>query len=59
MLQWYFAQTHVTLWLGTSPGTRAESFYRNSGWREAGTHGKNEIKFEMTFDEWKTKGVEF
>jgi len=54
MMNWYFSQTDKTVWLGTSPKTRAESFYRKAGWKETGTHGKGEIKFEMTKDEWKT-----
>ncbi|MEP7197087.1 MAG: GNAT family N-acetyltransferase [Saprospiraceae bacterium] len=53
MLDWYFNQTKTTVWLGTSPNTRAEEFYRRSGWIEVGTHGKNEIKFEMTYETWK------
>jgi GNAT superfamily N-acetyltransferase len=52
MLDWYFAQTTETLWLGTSPSTRAETFYRKQGWTEAGLHGKGEIKFEMTRKNW-------
>lgn len=52
MLDWYFSQTQTTVWLGTSPNTRAESFYRKAGWKEIGTHGKGEIKFEMSFDSW-------
>ena len=52
MLDWYFSQTNITVWLGTSPGTRAETFYRKAGWTESGIHGKGEIKFEMTFNEW-------
>lgn len=52
MLDWYFHQTKATIWLGTSPGTRAEQFYRKAGWTEVGTHGKGEIKFEMTFADW-------
>lgn len=52
MLEWYFKQTKNNVWLGTSPNTRAEIFYRKSGWTEIGTHGKGEIKFEMTFDNW-------
>ncbi|WP_228455497.1 GNAT family N-acetyltransferase [Chryseobacterium potabilaquae] len=55
MLDWYFAQTHQTVWLGTAPTTRAEIFYRKSGWTEIGTHGKGEIKFEMTYHNWKNK----
>jgi GNAT superfamily N-acetyltransferase len=53
MLDWYFSQTKVSVWLGTSPDTRAEKFYRKSGWKEIGTHGKGEIKFEMTFEKWE------
>jgi GNAT superfamily N-acetyltransferase len=51
MLEWYFEHTKEKIWLGTSPGTRAELFYRKYGWKETGTHGK-EIKFELTFNEW-------
>ena len=53
MLDWYFRQTKNKVWLGTSPKTRAEFFYRKSGWTETGVHGKGEIKFEMTFDDWR------
>ncbi|WP_284653567.1 GNAT family N-acetyltransferase [Flavobacterium terrisoli] len=52
MLHWYFDHTHQTVWLGTAPGTRAENFYRKAGWTEIGTHGKGEVKFEMTYDNW-------
>src|SRR4051812_25131207 len=54
MIDWYFTQTDQTVWLGTSPATRAEGFYRNAGWKEVGMHGK-EIKFEMTYNDWKNK----
>jgi len=57
MLNWYFNQTTKDLWLGTEPGTRAEIFYRKSGWKEIGIHGKDEIKFEMTFENWKNKNT--
>jgi GNAT superfamily N-acetyltransferase len=53
MLNWYFNQTSSMIWLGTSPNTRAEEFYRAAGWNEVGIHGKGEIKFEMTADDWK------
>ena len=53
MLDWYFEQTNTNIWLGTSPKTRAESFYRKAGWTEIGTHGKGEIKFEMTNKNWE------
>ena len=45
MLNWYFTQTKNTVWLGTSPKTRADNFYRKSGWREIG----------MTYDNWTKK----
>lgn len=50
MMNWYFSQTKVTIWLGTAPNTRAEKFYRKAGWQEVGTNGPKEIKFEMAFD---------
>ena len=53
MLDWYFKQTKVNVWLGTTPDTRAEKFYKMQGWRETGVHGKGEIKFEMSFVEWE------
>ncbi|MBK8969795.1 MAG: GNAT family N-acetyltransferase [Saprospiraceae bacterium] len=52
MLDWYFTQTHETVWLGTAPGTRAEAFYRQAGWTAVGTVGKGEVKFEMPFENW-------
>lgn len=52
MLGWYFSQTKNKVWLSTSPDTRAEIFYRKSGWRETGIHGKGEIRFEMSWEEW-------
>ena len=56
MINWYFNQTGDPIWLGTSPNTRAESFYRKAGWNEVGTHGQDEIKFEMTAEAWKRIG---
>ena len=53
MMNWYFSQTNDTIWLGTAPNTRAENFYRKAGWTEVGMHGKGEIKFEMTAEDWK------
>ncbi len=52
MMNWYFAQTNETIWLSTSPGTRAEQFYNKAGWTEVGTYGKGEIKFEMSAKQW-------
>jgi GNAT superfamily N-acetyltransferase len=53
MLDWYFTQTKETVWLGTAFNTRAEQFYRKAGWTETGLHGTKEIKFEMTYEDWK------
>jgi GNAT superfamily N-acetyltransferase len=58
MLNWYFSQTTHPVWLGTAPATRAEQFYRKMGWKEAGTHGKGEIKFEMSWSDWQLRSVE-
>ncbi len=52
MLDWYFAQTRDTVWLGTSPNTRAEGFYRKAGWVEVGRHGEKELRFEMAYGTW-------
>ncbi len=52
MLEWYFSQTLENVWLETDPGTRAEYFYRKSGWYEVSSHEKRGIKFEMTFENW-------
>jgi GNAT superfamily N-acetyltransferase len=54
MLNWYFKNNDETVWLGTSPGTRAESFYRKSGWKEVGRRKNGEIKFEMRKNEWNS-----
>jgi GNAT superfamily N-acetyltransferase len=56
MLDWYFSITDKTVWLGTAPNTRAETFYRKQGWKETGIHGK-EIKFEMTASDWKNRTI--
>lgn len=52
MLAWYFSQPKQHVWLGTAPNTRAAGFYRRRGWTQTGTHGKAEIKFEMTKAQW-------
>jgi GNAT superfamily N-acetyltransferase len=59
LLHWYFEQTHEAIWLSTAFHTRAESFYRMQGWTEVGTHGKDEIKFQMTHDDWKKKTASY
>ncbi len=56
MLDWYFTQATTPVWLGTAPHTRAETFCRKMGWTEIGTHGKGEVKFEMTYGDWMGRG---
>jgi GNAT superfamily N-acetyltransferase/ketosteroid isomerase-like protein len=56
MLDWYFQQTKTTVWLGTEPKSRAETFYSKSGWKATGMHGQEEVKFEMTYDDWQAYG---
>lgn len=55
MLDWYFSTGKEKVWLGTSPNTRAERFYKKMGWTVTGLHGDGEIKFEMTRGEWLEK----
>jgi GNAT superfamily N-acetyltransferase len=52
MLNWLFANTKETIWLSTARGSRAEEFYRRTGWTESGTMANGEVRFEMTYDEW-------
>lgn len=54
MLDWYFASRNTQLWLGTSPNTRAEHFYRIAGWKENGMHNR-EIRFTMSLADWKNR----
>ena len=54
MLHWYFEKTQKTVWLGTEPSTRAETFYSKAGWKKVGTNGSKETKFEMTYSDWKS-----
>jgi GNAT superfamily N-acetyltransferase len=53
MMDWYFQQTDQPVWLSTTPGTRAEGFYRKAGWQETGLYGKGEIRFEMSRAQWQ------
>ena len=50
MIEWYFSQTKKTVWLGTAPVTRAEKFYNHTGWKQVGSHGDKEIKFELSYE---------
>jgi GNAT superfamily N-acetyltransferase len=53
MLDWYFSNTKEAVWLSTAPASRAEGFYSKVGWKKIGIYGKGEIKFELTFDDWR------
>jgi GNAT superfamily N-acetyltransferase len=53
MLNWYFGQTDRSIWLGTAPGTRAETFYQKAGWQPTGFRPNGEIRFEMSLSDWK------
>ena len=53
MLNWYFGETKTTVWLGTSPNTRAAHFYSKAGWQQTGMH-VDELKFEMSYARWKS-----
>ena len=53
MLDWYFSQGKTTVWLSTQKQSRAQKFYRFTGWKEAGPYGKADIKFTMSRDDWK------
>jgi GNAT superfamily N-acetyltransferase len=55
MLSWYFSQGKETVWLSTSPCTRAEKFYRKAGWNETGITDRGEIKFELTAAAWNNR----
>lgn len=55
MLDWYFTQTQTTAWLETGSGTRAEKFYKKTGWLEISTSSVGEVKFEMNYEVWKMK----
>jgi len=52
MMDWYFQQTDQPIWLSTGLGTRAMTFYHKQGWWETGPYGQDEIRFEMSFEQW-------
>lgn len=53
MLDWYFDQGKDKIWLGTDPGTRADSFYRRTGWTQVGIRDNGEVHFELKREVWK------
>lgn len=55
MLDWYFSFSGQTIWLSTSPGTRAEIFYERTGWTRTGMTSGGEIRFEMSAADWAAR----
>lgn len=53
MMTWYFEQGKEQAWLSTAPATKAAAFYRMNGWRETGTYGNAELRFEISAADWK------
>jgi len=56
MIDWYFGQTNDKVVLGTAPNTRAERFYTLQGWTPVGNYSNGEIKFELSYADWKHRG---
>ncbi|OQP61490.1 GCN5 family acetyltransferase [Niastella vici] len=52
LLDWYYSNTNETIWLSTAPDTRAATFYRSFGWKEAGVQPNGELRFELTAEDW-------
>ena len=46
-VNWLWSRGSDCITLGTDPGTRAEKFYRDRGWRAAGFRENGEILFEL------------
>jgi GNAT superfamily N-acetyltransferase len=47
IVAWLWEQGHHQLWLTTEPGTRAERFYREAGWRRVRADPGGEVRFEL------------
>lgn len=47
MVEHAFEAGREPLWLTTTPGTRAERFYRQAGWRDTGVDDRGELRFEL------------
>ncbi|SMO53988.1 GNAT family N-acetyltransferase [Solitalea koreensis] len=52
MLNWYFSQTKAAVWLSTQPNSRADGFYRKSGWKATGKDSHGDTIFELTYNDW-------
>lgn len=47
LVAWLWARGLKTLWLTTSPRTRAERFYREAGWQQVAATPGGELRFEL------------
>lgn len=47
LLDWLFARGDGPAWLTTGPGTRAERFYREAGWQDAGRDEGGDLRLEF------------
>jgi GNAT superfamily N-acetyltransferase len=56
MMEWVFSCPGIErVWLSTTPGTRAEGFYRAAHWRHAGEEPDGEVRYEMARAEWLSR----
>jgi GNAT superfamily N-acetyltransferase len=46
-VDWLWSRGARKIWLTTGPGTRAERFYRERGWRETAVLASGELRFEL------------
>lgn len=46
-VEWLWSQGLSSLWLTTDPGTRAQQFYENAGWKLAGPASHGELRYEL------------
>jgi GNAT superfamily N-acetyltransferase len=47
LIDWFWTRGLDTLWLTTSPHTRAERFYREAGWQQVTATPGGELRFEL------------
>jgi GNAT superfamily N-acetyltransferase len=48
MVAWLWSRGLERLWLTTMPGTRAQRFYEQSGWRNCGPVPSGELRLELS-----------
>ena len=54
-VNWLWSRGSGRITLGTGPGTRAEQFYRDRGWRAAGIRENGDILFELVSPQAKKR----